>query len=818
MNSEILKCISSYDIRGVYKKVLEDTGINEIYSTRCQWIIEHGDFKKWYNPGESSVLWLKGTIGTGKTTLMARAIREMQESEMIDADAKPLAIFFFQKALDHSTPLLDFETCLRSLVRQLSWNCTTSEVQPLVKQFYGDLHNQQNHGSTMTAGECVELLTDLISDTETYIMIDALDECQDSNRLLEKLKELTLRLKEGAKEREPLHLMLCSRDDLPVTECFRGCLTITTSTSASEVDQTFYITTEIDRMNRLKPGSLFFSSEQRYPDRLKKILMEKSGGLFRWTRIQIEKFTKRYRYAGEIEDELKWLESHTTHPELNEEYARLLHSLNSRGESKRTRKCAIKMLKLILCCWEKLTVEALAEAITPSEHETNRVQLTADDVRRILVGFITEDELSEPAMYYRPNPANTLFVRLAHSSVVEYLADDELNDEDFSSLALHSEAAGLCFASLSQGQHGDAQTFSDPKLPDPIIMPLGTEFFGYSCKYWPFHCRSAFAENGTCDLVRNTSRFILSQAYSTWNRVICESYVKLWPCRFMHSTRTNHTDARPGFAIAFFGLTALLELPEMRSIVDLQEVNGTGTRLLTSFLEESTDISVIERLVDLYPEQIKWNRGDGTLWRAAVHGVVELVRRLLDSGGDVSECDWDGLTALHHAVQRLRTSSRQSTAPLNRYALIIELLLRKGANIYDADKMGRTPMHFAKSRNEQELLIRHAKRLEKRGLIGGVQALLRMRDYNGATPSQFISPDIYAHDTQYLREQLKEATDHDGKVMYDFTDPNNIVALQAGVFNMQADKKAVARYKEWHQKRRQELEDAYKAVIQKTTT
>lgn len=176
----------------------------------------------------------------------------------------------------------------------------------------------------------------LVSDRDTYIMIDAIDECKDPEGLLQLLRELTLALNEDIDEHEPLHLKLCSRVDQPIQDYFHDCVTIPMSPAASEADQTFYIESEIDRMSKLKSGSLFFSSEKRYTDRLKKILIEKAEGLFRWTEIQIEKFMKRRREEGEIEDEFEWLESHTTHPEVNKESARLFDS---------------KMPKLVSCCF-----------------------------------------------------------------------------------------------------------------------------------------------------------------------------------------------------------------------------------------------------------------------------------------------------------------------------------------------------------------------------------------------------------------------------------------------------------------------------------
>ena len=141
--SKVLKWLSSYDSRRSYEDVLERTKVKGRYSTRCEWVVEHPKFKEWYAPGTNSVLWLTGTIGIGKTTLMARAIREMQGLTMIEVDAMPLAIFFFQKACGSSTSLLSVETCLRSLVRQLSWNKSTAQVGLPADKIYNDFQYQQ---------------------------------------------------------------------------------------------------------------------------------------------------------------------------------------------------------------------------------------------------------------------------------------------------------------------------------------------------------------------------------------------------------------------------------------------------------------------------------------------------------------------------------------------------------------------------------------------------------------------------------------------------------------------------------------------------
>lgn len=208
--SKILKWISSHDIRGSYQNVLERTGIEMKYSGRCQWLLKHTEFQEWSRQGKSSVLWLKGTIGTGKTTLMARAIQEMQNSAMIQVSGLPLALFLFQKATGPSTTLLSVEVCLRSLVRQLSWNNRDEEIEPLVETKYNDLDNQHSDDSLLSTQECVKLLETLISERETYLMIDAVDECEKPHELL----DLIVQVNKVQERRQALHIMLCGRDDL----------------------------------------------------------------------------------------------------------------------------------------------------------------------------------------------------------------------------------------------------------------------------------------------------------------------------------------------------------------------------------------------------------------------------------------------------------------------------------------------------------------------------------------------------------------------------------------------------------------------------
>ena len=149
-----------------------------------------------------------------------------------------------------------------------------------------------------------------------------------------------------------------------------------------------------------------------------------------------------------LEKNLKELDDNDSH---GDRISRLHKEDGLPGGSGRIRDCAMKMLRRVSCCIAPLTAENLPEAITASEHETNHAPLTADAVRRIPGEFNSESPLS--GYMARPHPNGTLFVRFAHASVVEYLADEKSKVGDFSPLALHSEAASLCFDFISKNQH-----------------------------------------------------------------------------------------------------------------------------------------------------------------------------------------------------------------------------------------------------------------------------------------------------------------------------------------------------------------------------
>ena len=818
---KIVKWISSHDIRGSYQNVLERTGIDTKYSACCQWILKDTKFEEWSRQGINSVLWLKGTIGTGKTTLMARAIQAMQNSAMTEIYGMPLAKFFFQKATDSSTKLLSVEICLRSLVRQLSWNNTDEKIENLVEEKYKELHNHNSDDSPLSTQECKRLLEKLLLKRETYIMIDAVDECEKPHELLSELADLISPVHNDQRRQQALHIMLCGRDDLPISDYFDNCLMIATNSADTSEDQIFYIDHEINHICQRRKNSLFVSSSKDFPSRLKNVLKEKGGCLFRWIEIQLDIFrVKNFRTCNEIEEQLQWLGTHTKLDVLDKEYARLFALLKEHPpfdqftlKTLPNDALALKILRLIACSEFELSAEDLAEAVSTSNCENADIELTPDDVRRILVGFISE---AKPTGLNRRHltSCEAPIVQLGHSSVLEYLTE---NVNDFSTLAQHSEAALLCFRRISaSGKHPELASKAELSSSDEASAEDLSYFLKYSCIAWPIHCRRVFDEDSICSHLAQTKDFILSDGYMTWNKTIrshelnnkCRDYYQyrdiLWgtyPRSFQPSyfelgnLSCDDFSARPGFLIARYGLIELLEFHEIRVLIDLQHKNSQGTTLLLYALNYS-DSSTVDRLIELNPSQVKPSEGQNTLEAATTRGFAPIVQELLSNGEDVNVRIEGGFSALFNIMKMFSFHIWwiKNGENFQAYLNTIQILLQYGASIFEIDDFPRSLMHWATVSYEpvlsshiiepvfSSLIIEQAKRLEESGLIGSVQRLLRARNHRGATPIDWAR----IWQKKYLQDELDAAVLRDGgKIMYDSGTPD-IVQLSEGHLNQES--------------------------------
>ena len=183
------------------------TRLGSQYWGSGQWLLKSRQYLAWTTCVCSSMLWLQGPVGVGKSCVTSIVIQHFL------ANAIDNKVAFFYCSQEHSSSADVF----RSLLAQMSYGTDGDLVQPVRKWF--ELYtgvpfrtNKTLHGSVpphlarkLSLKECVELLGEIIPYTkQTTFIIDALDECHDHRELLDHLK--------GMQERFPgLKIFVSSR-------------------------------------------------------------------------------------------------------------------------------------------------------------------------------------------------------------------------------------------------------------------------------------------------------------------------------------------------------------------------------------------------------------------------------------------------------------------------------------------------------------------------------------------------------------------------------------------------------------------------------
>ncbi|KAJ6567471.1 hypothetical protein B0H10DRAFT_1071266 [Mycena sp. CBHHK59/15] len=184
----------------------------ETEQLRCEstggWLFDDKKFSQWKNtPG---LLWIQGQSGTGKTVLSSTVIRKLFHDQQEIAQRAAVAYFYFDFR-DQKKQLM--QTMLRTIVLQLSAQ-SPHPYQALNTQY------MLSKGQTLpNTQELRHVLEELLRELgRTYIIVDALDECTDTEH--ECLIDLISTLRGWT--RTPLHLMMTSQSRIILTDLMKG--------------------------------------------------------------------------------------------------------------------------------------------------------------------------------------------------------------------------------------------------------------------------------------------------------------------------------------------------------------------------------------------------------------------------------------------------------------------------------------------------------------------------------------------------------------------------------------------------------------------
>ncbi|KAJ7759431.1 ankyrin repeat-containing domain protein [Mycena maculata] len=207
-----------------------------------RWFLEDTKFVEWQNnPG---LLWIEGPSGAGKSVLSATVIKHVFEEEISFSGAKaptPASAFFYFDFRAKETRRV--EIALRRIILQLS-------AHSLHPYRVLDEHYKLSNGQKLPSYKDLQkILQELLRELgRTYVVLDALDECDDSDFV--PLVDLISALREWTET--PLHILFTSQPRQMFTERFAGITRIALAFDITEEDIRFFITEEIRANPKLK--------------------------------------------------------------------------------------------------------------------------------------------------------------------------------------------------------------------------------------------------------------------------------------------------------------------------------------------------------------------------------------------------------------------------------------------------------------------------------------------------------------------------------------------------------------------------------------
>src|SRR3984957_12996125 len=137
-----------------------------------KWVLHNELVSSWISKEESSLIWVRGSPGQGKTVLSKFILDHLEELAKSHKSVKVIYFFFS----DRDERFRTVSSILRSLLKQL---LTTSDVFRHVSDM---VETDSSTDSEDTLWEILEAIFHAPIFSKIYCVIDALDECDEGSR------------------------------------------------------------------------------------------------------------------------------------------------------------------------------------------------------------------------------------------------------------------------------------------------------------------------------------------------------------------------------------------------------------------------------------------------------------------------------------------------------------------------------------------------------------------------------------------------------------------------------------------------------------
>ncbi|KAJ7845607.1 hypothetical protein B0H14DRAFT_3867996 [Mycena olivaceomarginata] len=576
------------------------------------WLLGGREFNKWL--GGPGVLWIEGQSGTGKTVLSSTVIRKLFNDHHV-GQGTAIAYFYFdfrdkQKRLVH--------IMLRSIVLQLS----AQSPNP-----YRALDNKYmlSKGQALPSYQDLQhILEDLLRELwRTYIVLDALDECED--RELGKLVELISGFQRWTDS--PLHLLFTSQPRTVFTDGFEGVTRISLQPEVTGKDIRLFVNSELRDNRNMKIWA------SRADDIIDRVVL-KSNGMFRLAACLLVELS-RCKRQNELEKTLENLPN-----DLFGIYDRFLEAI--RPQDFVYVAGVLRWLVFANDRWFKCTLAEVADAVafdfSNPAHYAYDPSVRTDNANAILEwleGLVT--------VHWR-GPKKRLV--LAHASVQDYIMSKQfIFGFDLRSGPSHTFIAQSCIGYLLHFADHPLNSSTFPNYP----------MAAYVAQNWHHHLLCCDVPTilftDALRLLENGSRQYLAlldlRQTDRWGRVkrgppslyMCSDggYTEIVGLLLAKGADVNQQGGKYGNALLAASYRGHPEVVRLL-LANGANVNAQGGRYGTALQAAcGRGYEVIVRLLLEHGADVKVYGGffGSALQAASWHGDIDVVRLLLEHGADV---------------------------------------------------------------------------------------------------------------------------------------------------------------------------------------
>ncbi|KAI9722499.1 MAG: hypothetical protein M1828_004746 [Chrysothrix sp. TS-e1954] len=671
-------------IQNKQDKVLEGTGA---------WLLSDQAFTKWLNEDESSLLWLHGDPGKGKTMLAISMVKELAKRTKLQSSASPTALaYFFCDSKD--TRRQTCTTILRGLIYQLI--CQRPELCAHLRDQYDKqkelLFSSPNAAQTLWRIFCN--ITSSESLQQVYIVLDALDECDSGS--IETLLTFIDPPHDTASDDEtdivaiPTELqqtskvkwLITSRNELAIQQMLAGVMNISMEQNHSRVSEAVqqFVVFKVAQLQRRK------RYDKNLGDFVRGQLLEKAEGTFLWVSLASRELSKPRVLSVNTSKVLSGLPSG-----LTSLYERIMEQILS-SEDEELAEHAKSILRAMVVAFKPLTFSELGIA---AKLPHRRSMSVISEYVNQCGSMVT---IRDYTVYFVHLSAKTFIQSMKGTAIVS------------PKLGLEHEFLALnCFTYLCE------ETFNDhARAETGYVEPE------YPSRFWLDHTRcapSAIVQQFDLDNAFFRRDSVPRQAWfeSYWKTVhanweSCPSnfsaiHLAAYAClpSFVDAFLAHHHHSDIS-ALDSLGNTSLLWAARngctqvvqrlLEAGCDRRAVNNEGMTAL-QWAASNGHADIVELLFDGKESiQVRDNSAWTPLHRASYNGHVEVVRLLLNLGADSEELDGSTWTPL------IRSSS-------NGHPAVVKLLLDRKASIHALDREGMNPMLHAAWSGHAQIVKMH---------------------------------------------------------------------------------------------------------------